>query len=324
MDFFMFHPFEIINIDLNRLRDQVASLVSLGASSIATQQTYAACWRVFERWCANAGVASLPATEDTVCCYLAARAADSKLSTVRVHAWAIDYRHRHAGLPSPFGDRARTLLTGVARQHGQRAEPKAALTPADLRRILRRLDRRTTAGARDAAVLLLGFATGLRRSDLVALDVGDVSPADKGFVVMVGRRRREKNDQDGKGRQIAVFRGCRQTTCPVRALQQWLRLRGDQPGPLFTRIDRNGAATTEQMTAATVSYIVKRAAKAIGRDPSEYGAHSLRAGMVTACSAAGVPDSAIMQRSGHKSVQMVARYIRHADLFVTNPLAAAL
>ena len=320
----MFHPFEIITIDLNRLRGQAATLVTLGASSIATQKTYAACWSVFERWCENAGVSSLPAAEDTVCCYLAGRAGNSKLSTVRVHAWAIEYRHKHAGLASPFGKRARLLLTGVARQNGQQAAPKTALVPGDLRRILRRLDRRTAVGARDAAVLLVGFATGLRRSDLVALDVGDVRSAEKGLVVAVGQRCREKNDQDGKGRQIAIFRSRRQITCPVRALQQWLRLRGEQPGPLFTRIGSAGVASADRITAATVGCIVKRGAKSIGLDARAYGAHSLRAGMVTACSAAGVPDSAIMQRSGHKSVQMVVRYIRHADLFVTNPLASAL
>lgn len=110
---------------------------------------------------------------------------------------------------------------------------------------------------------------------------------------------------------------------PVRVLRAWLKVRRRAAGPLFVRTDR-AASALAPITGETVNDAVKRCVELVGLDPDAYGGHSLRAGMITAAAAEGVPDTAIMARSGHRSVQTLQRYIRHRDLFAFDPLAKAL
>lgn len=247
----------------------------------------------------------------------------AKVATVAQHVYAIRRFHASSGLLLPIGADVRAILAGLRRIRGSEHRPKAAITPDELARMIAAIDPEGKRGARDAAVLLFGFAAGLRRADLVALDLADLEFADRGILVRVGRNRREKNDQAGRGRDVPIFRGKRRETCPVLAVERWLRFRSRKPGPLFTRCDR-GAPELARLSAHAVRLIVRSAAAAIGLEPASYGAHSLRAGMITACAAGGASDSTIMQRSGHATVEMVKRYRRHADLFHSNPLAALL
>jgi integrase len=305
------------------LRQRAEHLVLAGARANKTQRTYASCWRSFGQWCKDVGRQPLPATEETVCLYLAHQGARLKVASVRCHAWAIEHYHTQAGKSSPVDKRARGLLSGLAREVGLQTDPKLAVMPDQLRAMLGSLDRKAARGARDAAVLLLGFSTGLRRSDLSALDLADLKVMDEGVLVSVGRLKREKQDQGGRGRRIAVHPGGRVATCPVQALTSWLEWRGSAAGPLFVRLDY-AAGPLERMSGQSLATVVQRAAKMAGLDPSAYGGHSLRAGMVTALSASGVEDSVIMARSGHASVAMLGRYIRPAELFSVNPLAGVL
>lgn len=176
-------------------------------------------------------------------------------------------------------------------------------------------------GARDRAVLLFGFASGLRRSELAVLDLVDVSSEAAGLVVQVWR---SKTDQEGAGRVVGVHRGVRRATCPVRAVEAWLVERGPWPGPLFCRVSAGGTVQRGRLSGASVAAVVKRAAERIGLDPARYGGHSLRAGCATAAAAGGASDTAIMGRTGHKSVAMVERYIRHGSLFAVDPLRGCL
>jgi integrase len=169
---------------------------------------------------------------------------------------------------------------------------------------------------RDRALLLVGFAGGMRRSEVVALDVDDVEFRRKGMLIRI---RRSKTDQEGKGREIGIFAGSRAQSCPVRAMKAWLYMRGKHDGPLFT-----GRKEGSRLVVAVVSLVVKRCVKLLGLDPRGYGAHSLRAGFVTAAAEAGMPETLIMQRTGHKSVQTVAKYVRPATAFSVDALARAL
>ena len=137
---------------------------------------------------------------------------------MRLPVAAIRERHEAAELANPVGYEVRRVMAGLSRKRGLRPEAKAAVTPDELRAMLGPLDRATVQGARDASILLLGFATGLRRSDLVALDLEDVRFVAQGLVA-IGRGVREKNDQAGEGRLMGVFPGAREETCPVRALR---------------------------------------------------------------------------------------------------------
>lgn len=311
-----------------QLKAKVEKLSEAGVLAVRTRRAYASNWRSFSKWCEAANRRALPASPETVCLYLAAAGERLRWASLRMHLVAIRFQHEESGGKDPTSDRrVRRVLAGLMRRGLGSANRKTAITPAELRAMVNTLDRTKAHGARNAAILLLGFSSGLRRCDLIGLDLADLNFVPEGVVVSV---RREKNDQIGKGRRIAVWPG-HDETCPVRALNEWLDRRGRQPGPLFTRIvfspvwvGKKETITLTRLDHQIVWRVVKIAAEKIGLDPALYGAHSLRAGMITACAENGESDTTIMQRSGHQSADMVARYRRHNNLFWHNPLAKAL
>jgi integrase len=269
-------------------------------------------WKHFQSWCLAAGKRPLPAAADTVRCYAAHCAAElqHRMSTIERRMWAIARMHKGAGHPSPVNADVRAVLRGLAVERGREQHRKEALTVPELRRMVATLDGRTFAGARDRCILLVGFSTGLRSADLAALELRDVRILRKRAEIHV---RRENNDQEGRrGRVIGILRGSGSLDA-VAALEQWLRKRrpkyGLGPGLLF------------HISSRWIWGVVKAAAKAAGLDPSRFGAHSLRAGMITALDAAGVSLPAIMERSGHRSYAIAARYVRHRKAFDLDPLA---
>jgi integrase len=169
-------------------------------------------------------------------------------------------------------------------------------------------------GPRDRALVLLGFAAALRRSELVALNVDDLERVKEGVIVHV---RRSKTDQKGEGRKIAVPYG-RSSACPVKAVENWLKHAHISEGPLFRSVARSGRVMSARLTAQSVALILKKYAQSAGLDASEIAGHSLRAGLVTSAAQAKVPVHKIQGQSGHASLNMLARYIRDADLFVDN------
>jgi integrase len=289
----------------------------------ATRIAYKSDWKTFTAWCESVGRPALPAAAETLMLYVAARLeGGAKVSSTERHMAAICHQHVAAKLPPPPRDDARAILSGARRARKEQPERKAALTPADLRRICKRLDRADTpAAARDKAILTLGLSTGLRRSALMALNTTDVALQRKGITVWIASG---KTDQTGKGQLLGVFRGQFPETCPVTAYKNWLRARGRTPGPLFVQIRKTGEITNTRLDPEHVATLVKHQVELLGRDPTHYGAHSLRAGFVTAAHNHGASMLAIMERTGHKSVDMVNRYLRNADPFANNPMAGAL
>ena len=173
----------------------------------------------------------------------------------------------------------------------------------------------TMLGARDRALLGLGFAGAFRRSELVGLDVSDLAFTGDGLEVTI---RRSKTDQEGAGRKVGIPYGSTPSTCPVRAVRAWLELAGIVEGPVLRSVNRHGQLSAERLTDRTVALVVKRAALVVGLDPSRLAGHSLRAGLATAAAKAGKSERAIMAQTGHRSVTMVRRYIRDANLFSDN------
>jgi integrase len=157
---------------------------------------------------------------------------------------------------------------------------------------------------RDRALLLVGFAGALRRSELVALDVADVSFEKQGVVLAL---RRSKTNQEGNDERIAIPYGSDYTTCPVRALQTWLELVDD--GPLFRSIDRHGNVGG-RLSDHSVALVVKKLANVAGLDADKVAGHSLRSGFATSAARAGKSEAAIMRQTRHKSVTVARRYIR--------------
>jgi integrase len=266
----------------------------------------------------------MPASAETLALFVTARLGEGRrVTTVSRQVAAIAFRHRAEGKPVPDRAEALAVLAGARLQRQEQPRQRLALSGPMVRKIGARLLRvDTAAAARTRALLSIGIATGLRRSNLIALDVADVAFVPrKGLAVTV---RRSKTDQGGRGRVIGVFRGAREATCPVRCLRAWLAFRGSAAGPLFTRIREHGP-TLGRLGARWVHEEVRAAVASIGVAPEGYGAHSLRASCVTLAHNSGADVLGIMEVTGHRSADMVRRYLRNADPFAArNPLAGAL
>jgi integrase len=309
-------------IDVTRLKDAKEKLMQ-ARKAPNTERAYAHSWQQFEKWCREAGRQALPATPETVSLFVAwCLEQDYRLHTIRLRLTAMAALHRGAGYDSPVTAEVRKLLNAAARLKSEEPGGKAALTPAQLRRMCDRLQSDIPRDVRDRAILLLGFASGWRRSELAALRLADVRiEPQKGLVL---RLRRSKTDQEGRGRTVGIHFGKRPQTCPVRALEAWLQVRGDWRGPLFTRLTKSGGVLHAGLSGEAILDVVKRCLQLIGVDPADYGAHSLRSGMITASAEAGADASAIMGRTGHRSLQTLIGYIRPAQAFSQNPLANVL
>jgi integrase len=209
-------------------------------------------------------------------------------------------------------------MVGIRRSLGTATAQKAPVITAELRRLLAvtRTDRLD--GLRDRALLLLGFAGGFRRSELVALDVADLNQTDDGMRVRV---RRSATDQEASGREVGIPFGQHPQTCPIRAIRAWRDGAGITGGPLFRAVTRGGQVADHRLSDRTVARIVQRAAARAGLDPSQYAGHSLRSGLATAAAAGGAPERAIMAQTGRRSQVTVRRYIRSGSLFTENAAA---
>ena len=292
--------------------------------SESTMRSYACDWKSFAGWCAGAGHASLPASADTLALYITWLLTKDKkrISTAQRHLAAITDSHRRSSLLPPATADAREVIAFVKRVRREQPRRKAPLAVADLVSVARSYDTKTLRGLRDRAVIVLGFATTLRRSDLAELRLSDVKFDERGLTVWL---RHSKNDQEGKGRSIGVWPGKRASTDPVRVLKAWIDARGHWAGPLFCRIQSHDTLTREPITGEVIARIVKSAADELGLDSSQYAGHSLRAGAITASANIGRSDQEMMKLSGHSSARMLKIYNRGTEAFRgRNPLAGVL
>jgi len=276
-----------------------------------TRRAYRASLAAFRAWCETAQVEALPASPETVAAFLAAEAdAGRKPSTLGQRAAAIRWAHRAAGFETPTKTPlVEAALRGIRRTLGVAPTRKAAATVDRLSAMVSHADLATLKGKRDKALLLLGFASAMRRSELVALTVGDVEFSDEWLTVTL---RRSKTDQEGRGRQQQIQRGQREETCPIRALNAWLAAAGITEGPLFRSVTRHGK-TGGSLSGNAVALVVKDYAEQAGLDPDEYSGHSLRAGFITSADENGKPCSRIQDHTGHASAAMISLYSRRTD-----------
>ena len=286
----------------------------------ATRKAYDSDWADFAAWCAARGATPLPAHQGLVAAYLSALAdAGRKASTIGRRAAAIGHRHKLAGHEPPTSQEGvRAVLRGIRRTIGAARAGKAAAT-ADILTTMLRLCPATLAGSRDRALLALGFAGAFRRSELVALEVADLTEAPDGLRVRI---RRSKTDQEGEGAEIAIPRGYRLR--PVEAVQAWLKASEISDGPLFRPVLKGRRIQREPLSAFSAAQIVKRYAERAGLDPAAYAGHSLRSGFLTSAAEAGASVWKLTEVSRHKSLDTLRGYVRRVDLFKEHAGAAFL
>jgi integrase len=287
-----------------------------------TIRAYRSDWQCFSTWCASKELQSLPARPESIACFIAETAdAGAKVSTISRRLAAISKAHEAVGHESPCSMRHAVVsetFKGVRREHGTAQQGRAPLLTVHIRRILSALPD-CLIGVRDRALVLLGFAGGFRRSELVMLKMEDLDFTDDGLVITV---RRSKTDQEGAGRKVGIPYGSDPQTCPVRSLKRWFASAGITEGYVFRAIDRAGRIAATRLSPQAVRLVVQRRCKAAGLDVAKFSAHSLRSGLATQAAANGAPERAIMAQTGHRSVLMVRRYIRDGSLFRENAAAS--
>lgn len=291
------------------------------AKAPATLRAYRSDWEHFEVWCREHQLCSLPAGPEIVAMYIADLASCRTSGTITRRLTSITKVHQAAGMATPATTRHMVVgetLKGIRRTVGTAQKCKAPLLTKDLRKIVEQLPSGLI-GVRDRAILLLGYAGGFRRSELVSLVVEDANFTDDGLVIFL---RRSKTDQDMQGRKIGIPRGANPDTCPVRSLRAWLSAAEIETGPLFREVSRHGRVGCRALNKDSVALVVKRAGIRAGYDPSTLGGHSLRAGLATQAAMNGATELMIMKQTGHRSLAMLRRYIRDGEMWRKNAAAS--
>lgn len=277
----------------------------------ATRRAYRCDWGHYYTWCESVGAAALPAAPATIASYLA-HLADTgfKASTIARRLAAIAYAHKLKGHDSPTSAEAvHAVLRGIRRTIGVAQIRKAPATAAAIGAMVERLPD-TLAGKRDRALLLIGFAAALRRSELVELKVNDLEFQPDGLLLHI---RRSKTDQEGEGTHIPVPRGGRLR--PVEALEAWIAAAGIAEGPVFVSIAKGGRVKRQALSDRSVADTIKRCAAAAGFDPALFSGHSLRAGFVTSALEHGADIFRVMDVTRHRRVETLKAYDRRAKAF---------
>ena len=283
-----------------------------------TLRAYTADWADFEAYCTKAGLDCLPAAPATVANYLADKAEDLKLATLIRRLTAIGAVHEEANLQNPVHASIVCLtLAGIKREKGTRQTVKEPIRVEDLRRLMAMNVFHGLTGLRDRALLLLGFAAALRRSELANVQAEDLTFTGAGAVLLLPR---SKADQQGKGTEIALPYAEEPQLCPVRALMAWMSAAHLRQGPIFQSIDMRANLSGKPISPRTVAEIVKRYAARLGYDERQFSGHSLRRGFATEASASGASLPAIMHHTRHKSERQALKYVEAGRNFIDSPL----
>jgi integrase len=279
------------------------------AQSAATRRAYAGDLKHFR---AHGG--KVPATPQMVANYCAKFAGALAIATIQRRLIAIHQAHTEQGLKSPVMDRlVKRTMQGIRRTFGgaQRRRVKKALVKTDLLEMLVMVNRQMPLkAARDRALLLIGFAGALRRSELVAIRCDDITRFDNGVEINLPR---SKTDQEGVGRTVWIPHAKDSERCPVAALDEWLTLSGIDGGPVFRWVSRHGKLVgTAGLTSQSVALVVKRSVKRVhgAAATKAVSGHSLRAGYCTEAALIGMAPWQIREQTGHKSDVTLAKYIR--------------
>lgn len=313
-------PPELAHLAEGAFGDALGKAIDFAQASVAprTARQYEADWHVFQTWCRGHGAPYLPAPAAVVAAYLAERSATRGRSGLRLILAAVAHHHRRAGHPWASGDPViASVMRGILRDQKRPVRPAAALTSAELRKLLAGCDD-SLPGLRDRALLLIGFAGALRRSELVALDHEDLRFTADGLVLRI---RSSKGDQEGEGADVGITRGTRPGTCPVRAVEAWLRRSGIAYGAVFRRLTSSGTIEG-RLTGSGVWWILRARAREaeLAVDPGErLSPHGLRAGFITEAYLNGALDEQAGAHARQTNLETTRRYRRRAKVVQASP-----
>ncbi|NYD92057.1 site-specific integrase [Sphingomonas melonis] len=299
---------------LNEKIEQAAAYAR-AARAGATRRAYESDWAIFTAWCAAHALVALPATPEVVAVFASDQAVGGlNPATIGRRIAAIGHYHRAGGHPAPTAlptaGRLAEVLAGIRAEHGGAKRRKQPADAAALRNMLATIEGDGLRALRDRAILAVGMAAALRRSEIVALTVDHVALVPEGLRLTIAR---SKTDRAGAGAVIAIPEGSR--IRPKALLLAWMAAAGHDSGPLFRRLSRSDALTADAMSDRAIARLVQHHAAAAGYDPTQFAGHSLRAGFLTEGAAQGATIFKLQEVSRHKSVQVLSDYVRNAELF---------
>ncbi len=291
----------------NELKEKLNEYGRLGLEGAHnTQRAYKADLKHFNEWCEINGQIALPASPETLAGYVSHLADTCKWATINRRLAAISKLHQLQNLETPTQNRIfRTVMEGIKRAKGIRQKQAPAFKLNKLKSIFREIDTETNTKLRDKALLLLGFTGAFRRSELVALNVEDLTFTEDGLIVSM---KKSKTNQYGDYEEKAIFYSPEAILCPIRTLQSWIQRLGKSTDSLFVRVRKGDKITMDRLTDKSVNDLVK------SYFGDEFSAHSLRASFITIAKINGADDSEIMRQSKHKTSAMIQRYTRIEDI----------
>ena len=291
------------------------------ARSASTLKTYKSDLRQIQKWL---GTRNLLSFDDALLAdYMADQAGCLAYATLTRRLASLRWWYSGQGVDFPIGKITRETLKGIARVKGTKQIKKTAAESGLIMKMIDHVEmaKMTEAQkARDRMLILLGFATAMRRSELVVLKVGDITFTDDGAIVHIAR---SKTDQFGQGYDLAIVAASNPRYCVLTALTAWLDLIGHQ-GLVMRQVHRSGIVLAAGLSTDGFARVVKRLAKAIGEDAAQFGAHSLRAGAITSCAAAGASIGKLQELSRHKSADILLGYIRSSNRFQDHAMKGVL
>ncbi|MDB4141242.1 tyrosine-type recombinase/integrase [Candidatus Pelagibacter sp.] len=307
--------------DIKALQEE--TLLNLqNAKSINTVRAYKSDFNDFELFCVKNGFKSLPSDPKIVSLYLTHLSTkEIKMSTLKRRLVSIGVIHKLKGFyldtkhPSILEN-----IMGIKRRKGSIQIAKKPILINILKEIINIIDeqkREEIKKARDRSIILIGFSGGFRRNEIVSLDYDDLDFVPEGLKINL---RRSKTDQFGEGFIKALPYFDNSQYCPVVSLKKWIQISNITSGALFRRFSKGLKLSENRLTDQTVALLIKEYLKLTGIDSKNYSGHSLRSGFATSAAESGAEERSIMAMTGHKSTEMVRRYIKEANLFKNNAL----
>ena len=307
--------------DIKALQEE--TLLNLQSSKANnTIRAYKSDFNDFGLFCVQNGLKSLPSEPKIVSLYLTHLSTrDAKMSTLKRRLVSIGVIHKLKGyyLDTKHPSIIENIM-GIKRRKGSVQKSKKPILISNLKAIINAIDEQKKDEIkilRDRTIILIGFSGGFRRNEIVSLDYNDLDFVSEGLKITI---KRSKTDQFGEGTIKALPYFDNAQYCPVISLQKWIKISKIQSGPVFRRFTKGSNLSEKRLTDQTVALLIKEYLKLAGIDSKNYSGHSLRSGFATSAAESGVEERSIMAMTGHKSTEMVRRYIKEANLFKNNAL----
>ena len=310
-----------ITSDIETLKEE--TLLNLKSSKANnTVRAYKSDFNDFAVFCAKNGFKSLPSEPKIVSLYLTHLSTkEIKMSTIRRRLVSIGVIHKLKGhyLDTKHPSIIENIM-GIKRRKGSLQNGKKPLLINNLKKLINVIDeynKKEITKLRDRSIILIGFSGGFRRNEIISLNYDDLDFVNEGVKISL---KKSKTDQFGEGSVKGLPYFDNSQYCPVVSLKKWIEVSNIYTGPLFRRFSKGSKLTESRLTDQTVALLIKKYLKLAGIDSKNYSGHSLRSGFATSAAESGADERSIMAMTGHKSTEMVRRYIKEANLFKNNAL----